>query len=106
VVTDEALARFLFGRREATRYYVLTRHESGETIDNPGALVRRVVDDTGLRFEILLGDGTWEDRTPSLIWITMHPTHDDATRITSSDAAALIRRWPPSKLRPGFKAPR
>src|SRR5262249_55311634 len=36
VVTDEALAR------HEVRYYVLANPDMGETIDNPGALVRRV----------------------------------------------------------------
>jgi hypothetical protein len=46
VVTDEVLARFLFGGREVR--YTSSRAPT-EAIDNPGALVRRVVDDTGLR---------------------------------------------------------
>jgi hypothetical protein len=70
----------------------------GETPDDPGGLVRRVkwVTDDGkaaVRYEILVGD-RWEDRTPSLVWVTMNPTHGNAIRIDAAAARRVEAVWP------------
>lgn len=84
----------------ATTYYALIGLP-GESPSNAGGLVRRREEDGGLWYEILLGDGTWEDR-PSLCRIRMNPDGDTVVLDTAT-AEALIERWPPSNLRSGLK---
>jgi hypothetical protein len=80
----------------------------GETPVDPGALCRRVEDenDAGeatVRYEIYMGAGRWEDRSPQLVWLTMNPTHGDATRIDAAHARDLMDRWPTPHTRPAFR---
>jgi hypothetical protein len=74
------------------RYWTLTELE-GETPDDPGGLVRRVEDDGGVRFEVLIGE-RWEDRTPHFVWLTFEPTHGDAPRVDADHARRLEATWP------------
>lgn len=87
----------------STKYYALVELP-GETRDDPGALVRVVRDGDGMRWEILLADGTWDDRSAALCGITMMP-EGDAKILTDAQAEKLIKSVPWKNLRTGLRPP-
>ena len=83
-------------------YWALTDPDLGETLDSPGGLVRY---HDGL-FEVLLEDGTWEDRGSYFAALVFDPTSftpGTVATINPATASHIEAAWPSPRLRSGFR---